>query len=417
MDSRESLASQPSLQQHHAHHQQQQQPPPGMNMMMPPNSFSTHHHLSNNSNAAAANNNKNANMMSPNSMQQRFPFNPSNQFGDGSSPSGGFRTDGYSIEPARKKRGRPRKYSPSPDGNIALGLAPAPVAAVPPSGGGNLDSSNDGSGGTPNADSSAKKNRGRPAGSGKKQLDALGAPGVGFTPHVIIVKAGEDIASTIMAFSQQGPRTVCVLSANGAIGNVTLRQPATSGGTVTYEGRFEIISLSGSFLHSESNGNHSKPSGLSVSLAGSDGRVLGGGVAGMLVAASPVQVIVGSFIADAKKPKSSSGPSPAAPPNMLTFGGGGGGAAPGISPPSEGPSSESSDESGSSPLQRIPGSYNNSSHHHHHQQQQQHHQQPPQQQHHQQPPQQQQQQQQPMQNLPMYTNMGWPSSTMNMLPN
>ncbi|KAL4570503.1 hypothetical protein LXL04_026159 [Taraxacum kok-saghyz] len=411
MDSRESLAPPPSLQQHHAHHQQH--PPPGMNMMMPPNSFSTHHHLSNNSNTAPPNNNKNANMMSPNSMQQRFPFNPSNQYGDGSSPSGGFRADGYSIEPARKKRGRPRKYSPSPDGNIALGLAPAPIAAIPASAGGNLDSSNDGSGGTPNADSSAKKNRGRPAGSGKKQLDALGAPGVGFTPHVIIVKAGEDIASTIMAFSQQGPRTVCILSANGAIGNVTLRQPATSGGTVTYEGRFEIISLSGSFLHSEINGNSSKPSGLSVSLAGSDGRVLGGGVAGMLVAASPVQVIVGSFIADGKKSKSSGGPSLAAPPNMLNFGGGGGGggaAVPGVSPPSEGQSSESSDESGSSPLQRIPGSYNNSSHNHHHQQQ--HHQQPPQQ-----PPQQQQQQQQPMQNLPMYTNMGWPNSTMNMLPN
>lgn len=38
-----------------------------------------------------------------------------------------------------------------------------------------------------------------------------------------------------MSFSQHGPRAVCVLSANGAISNVTLRQPATSGGTVTYE--------------------------------------------------------------------------------------------------------------------------------------------------------------------------------------
>ena len=38
-----------------------------------------------------------------------------------------------------------------------------------------------------------------------------------------------------MAFSQQGPRTVCILSANGAICNVTLRQPAMSGGSVTYE--------------------------------------------------------------------------------------------------------------------------------------------------------------------------------------
>ena len=44
----------------------------------------------------------------------------------------------------------------------------------------------------------------------------------------------QDIASKVMAFSQQGPRTVCILSANGAICNVTIRQPATSGGTVSY---------------------------------------------------------------------------------------------------------------------------------------------------------------------------------------
>lgn len=55
------------------------------------------------------------------------------------------------------------------------------------------------------------------------------------------------------------------------------------------QGRFEIISLSGSFMRSESNGS-SGPNGLSVSLAGADGRVLGGGVAGMLMAATPVQV-------------------------------------------------------------------------------------------------------------------------------
>ncbi|KVH91734.1 protein of unknown function DUF296 [Cynara cardunculus var. scolymus] len=382
MDSRESLAPPPSLQRHQTHHQQQLP----LGMMMPPNSYNTHHHhLPNNSNTAApANNNS---MITHDSMQQRFPFDASDQFGDGSSPPGGFRSGGFNIEPARKKRGRPRKYSPSPDGNIALGLAPAPVttgsSAGAGAGAGHLETSNDGGsagGGTPNTDSSAKKHRGRPPGSGKKQLDALGAPGVGFTPHVITVKAGEDIASKITAFSQQGPRTVCILSANGAISNVTLRQPAMSGGT----GRFEIISLSGSFLLADSNGNHSsRSSGLSVSLAGSDGRVLGGGVAGSLVAATPVQVVVGSFIADAKKPKSSNPPPSATPANMLNFGGGG--SVPGTTPPSEGPSSESSDDSGSSPLHRAPGSYNNAN---------------------QQPP--------PM---PMYSNMGWPNSTMNMLRN
>lgn len=38
-----------------------------------------------------------------------------------------------------------------------------------------------------------------------------------------------------MAFAQQGPRTVCILSANGAICNVSLRQPAAAGGAVQYE--------------------------------------------------------------------------------------------------------------------------------------------------------------------------------------
>lgn len=38
-----------------------------------------------------------------------------------------------------------------------------------------------------------------------------------------------------MGFSQQGSWTVCILSANGVICNVSLRQPAISGGTVTYE--------------------------------------------------------------------------------------------------------------------------------------------------------------------------------------
>ena len=43
-----------------------------------------------------------------------------------------------------------------------------------------------------------------------------------------------------MQFAQHGPRAMCVLSANGAISNVTLRQQSSSGGTVTYEVCFQI---------------------------------------------------------------------------------------------------------------------------------------------------------------------------------
>lgn len=45
----------------------------------------------------------------------------------------------------------------------------------------------------------------------------------------------------IISFSQQGPRAICILSANGVISSVTLRQPDSSGGTLTYEVRPFIL--------------------------------------------------------------------------------------------------------------------------------------------------------------------------------
>ncbi|OVA02458.1 protein of unknown function DUF296 [Macleaya cordata] len=110
-----------------------------------------------------------------------------------------------------------------------------------------------------------------------------------------------DVAQKIMSFMQQRKRAVCILSASGSISNASLRQPATLGGNVTYEGRFEILSLSGSFLHTEIGGASSRTGGLSVCLSGTDGRIVGGGVGGPLKAAGPVQVIVGSFVFDTKK--------------------------------------------------------------------------------------------------------------------
>ncbi|EPS57717.1 hypothetical protein M569_17101, partial [Genlisea aurea] len=67
-------------------------------------------------------------------------------------------------------------------------------------------------------------------------------------------------------------------------------------------GRFEILTLTGSYTVSDSGGGmKSRTGGLSVSLASPDGRVIGGGVAGMLTAASPIQIVVGSFVPDGFK--------------------------------------------------------------------------------------------------------------------
>lgn len=259
-------------------------------------------------------------------------------------------------ETVKKKRGRPRKYGP--DGAIALGLTPVAAprpAAVASQATGTFSPPSHTPG--PASPSSLKKARGRPPGPSKKQqMEALGAAGVGFTPHIITVKAGEDVSSKIMSFSQHGPRAVCILSANGAISNVTLRQAATSGGTATYEGRFEILSLSGSFLLTEVGGQRSRTGGLSVALAGPDGRVLGGCVAGLLTAASPVQVIVGSFIADGHKESNpiNQAETLSAPPK-LTPGFGTTGVS---SPPSHGTLSESSGGAGS-PVNHSSGNNTN----------------------------------------------------------
>ena len=57
------------------------------------------------------------------------------------------------------------------------------------------------------------------------------------------------------------------------------------------QGHFEILSLSGSYLLAEDGDTRSRTGGLSVALVGSDGRIVGGCVAGMLMAATLVQVL------------------------------------------------------------------------------------------------------------------------------
>lgn len=197
----------------------------------------------------------------------------------------------------KKKRGRPRKYGPD-GGGPSMPLSPKPISTAVPSS--VIDFS---------AGGGERRGKFLPMGhimklyqpkldfepSGEWVSCSLGA---NFTPHIITVHAGEDVTMKIISFSQQGPRGICILSANGVISSVTLRQPDSSGGTLTYEGRFEILSLSGSFVLSETAGIRNRCGGMSVSLASPDGRVVGGGVAGMLVAASPVQIVVGSFVVE-----------------------------------------------------------------------------------------------------------------------
>ncbi|KAL8053683.1 hypothetical protein ABFX02_05G088900 [Erythranthe guttata] len=216
-------------------------------------------------------------------------------------PSAAAGVDGGAAA-LKKKRGRPRKYAP--DGSSVAAtptpLSPKPISSSAP---------------PPVIDFSAVEKRGKVRSLASvarvqsprvEAAESLGngigdsvscSVGASFTPHIITVNAGEDVTMKVISFSQQGPRAICILSANGVISSVTLRQPDSSGGTLTYEGRFEIVSLTGSFMPSETGGMRNRSGGMSVSLASPDGRVVGGGVAGLLVAASPVQIVIGSFLA------------------------------------------------------------------------------------------------------------------------
>ncbi|CAI9097840.1 OLC1v1034349C2 [Oldenlandia corymbosa var. corymbosa] len=197
----------------------------------------------------------------------------------------------------KKKRGRPRKYDS--EGNLRIPNVASAAGTGSPQTGFTLTSPNSSSHSHSQYSSSSSSKRGRggrPSPSGNWQLLAsLGELFVttacdDFTPHVVNVNTGEDVAGKIINFSPKGLRGVCVLSANGTISNVTIRQPGSSGGLLTYEGRFEILSLTGSYTISGDGIIKSRTGGLSVSLAGPDGRVIGGGVAGSLLAASPIQV-------------------------------------------------------------------------------------------------------------------------------
>ncbi|XP_062210732.1 AT-hook motif nuclear-localized protein 20-like [Phragmites australis] len=142
-----------------------------------------------------------------------------------------------------------------------------------------------------------RRPRGRPPGSKNKPKPPVvvtrESPNA-MRSHVLEIASGADIVDAISSFSRRRQRGVSVLSGSGAVTNVTLRQPAGTGGAaaVALRGRFEILSLSGAFLPAPAPPG---ATGLAVYLAGGQGQVVGGSVMGELVASGPVMVIAATF--------------------------------------------------------------------------------------------------------------------------
>ncbi|KAB5538781.1 hypothetical protein DKX38_016314 [Salix brachista] len=147
----------------------------------------------------------------------------------------------------------------------------------------------------PGSGSTSRRPRGRPAGSKNKPKPPIvitkESPN-SLRSHVMEISSGSDIVESIATFSHRRHRGVSILSGSGIVNNVTLRQPAAPGGVITLHGRFEILSLSGSFLPAPSPPG---ATGLTVYLAGGQGQVVGGTVMGELIAAGPVMVIAATF--------------------------------------------------------------------------------------------------------------------------
>ncbi|GAB4855372.1 hypothetical protein Ancab_023995 [Ancistrocladus abbreviatus] len=188
------------------------------------------------------------------------------------------------VETVRRKRGRPRKYgTPEAAAAAKRAVSSSNLSSPPP---------------PPRRKEQPFSGSASGSSSKKSQSNSMVNAGQGFTPHVINVAAGEDVGQKIMLFMQQSRRELCVLSASGSVCNVSLRQPATSGGNVTYEGLYQILTLSGSYVRTDLGG---RAGGLSACLSSLDGQIVGGGVGGPLIAAGPVEVIVGTFLFDPKK--------------------------------------------------------------------------------------------------------------------
>lgn len=141
----------------------------------------------------------------------------------------------------------------------------------------------------------ARRPRGRPPGSKNKPK-----PPVIITresantlrAHILEVGNGCDVFDCVATYARRRQRGICILSGSGTVTNVSLRQPAAAGSVVTLHGRFEILSLSGSFLPPPAPPGATS---LTIFLAGVQGQVVGGSVVGELIAAGPVIVIASSF--------------------------------------------------------------------------------------------------------------------------
>ncbi|RZC79027.1 hypothetical protein C5167_003202 [Papaver somniferum] len=151
----------------------------------------------------------------------------------------------------------------------------------------------------------SRKPRGRPPGSKNKPKPPIiitrevsRDDSKAMHPIILEISAGSDIIETVSQFSVKHHVCLSILSGSGSVANVILRHSTSThhNATVSIPGCFEILSLSGSFIYPPASTKPSSSPPFSISLAGGQGQVVGGIIAGPLIAASSVFLMAASFV-------------------------------------------------------------------------------------------------------------------------
>ncbi|XP_073145796.1 AT-hook motif nuclear-localized protein 28 [Henckelia pumila] len=148
-----------------------------------------------------------------------------------------------------------------------------------------------------------RRPRGRPPGSkNKPRPPVIVAPDPSepqMTPYVLELPPGVDVIEATTRFCRRRNLGLCVLNGYGVVSNVTLKQPSTTpGATVTFHGRFDILSISATILPPSASSPilaTGLSNGFAITLAGPQGQMVGGIVMGPLVSAATVYLISTTF--------------------------------------------------------------------------------------------------------------------------
>ncbi|KAJ7960555.1 AT-hook motif nuclear-localized protein [Quillaja saponaria] len=152
---------------------------------------------------------------------------------------------------------------------------------------------------TPTSMEVSKKPRGRPPGSKNKPKPPIVITkdsDSAMKPVILEISAGSDVVETLIHFARKRRVGISILSGSGSVSNVTLRPTISHAPTLSLNGPFSLLSLSGTYITETVSSKASCCSSFGICLAGTQGQIFGGIIGGRVTAASLVVVVVATFM-------------------------------------------------------------------------------------------------------------------------